>query len=47
MRPLTEFSPKIKASQLQKKATFHLFEVQIRYWKNFKFGPEHFFKKIK
>ena len=51
MRPLTQFHPKIRGTQLQKIAKFWLTfsiaftEVNILYPKTHKFGPERFLEK--
>ena len=57
MMPVTQYHSKIRATKLQKSAKFCLTwyfsfadlltEAQIRYQKTFKFGTEHFLRKIK
>ena len=57
LKPLTLFQPKIRATKLHKKALKFVLlgnyfpglftEVQIWYWKLFKFGLGRFFRKSK
>ena len=48
MRPLTQHQPKIRASKLLDSSFSDIFaEIEIRFWKTFKFGPGRFLERLR